>query len=319
MRAIQVHEFGPPEVMQVEDVSLPAVGAEQVLIEVKAAGVNPVDTYLRAGRYGSKDLPYTPGIDAAGIVRQVGDNVRNVTVGQRVFTSGSVSGAYAAQCLCKASQVHRLPENVTFAQGAALGVPYGTAYRALFQRAHAESGQTVLIHGASGGVGLAAVQFAKAAKLSIIATAGTEEGRRLLLKQGADLALDHHDENHFQQALDFTNGAGVDILLEMLANVNLGTDLTVMAKHGQVVVIGSRGPVQIDPRDLMSRESTVMGMMLALASKDEKTQAYAAVVAGLEDGTLDPVIDRELPLAEAVQAHHAILESAHHGKVVLIP
>lgn len=319
MKAIRISEFGEPEVMRIEDVSLPAPDSEEVLIEVKAAGVNPVDTYIRAGRYGAKDLPFTPGMDAAGIVCQVGEDVKDIVAGQRAFTLGSISGTYAAQCLCSASQVHCLPDNVSFAQGAALGVPYGTAYRALFQRAKAESGQTVLIHGASGGVGLAAIQLAKAAKLKIIGTAGTDDGRHLLLEQGADLVLDHHDPNHFQQVLDFTDGAGVDILLEMLANVNLGRDLKVMAEKGRVVVIGSRGAVEIDPRDIMSREVSIVGMMLAHATEAEKTQAYAAVEKGLADGTLCPVIAQELPLKEAPKAHHAIMESAHHGNIVLIP
>jgi NADPH2:quinone reductase len=319
MKAIRISEFGEPEVMRIKDVSLPAPGSEEVLIEVKAAGVNPVDTYIRAGLYGSRELPFTPGMDAAGIVRQVGKDVKDIVAGQRVFTFGSVSGTYAAQCLCRAPQIHRLPDNVSFAQGAALGVPYGTAYRALFQRAKAESGQTVLIHGGSGGVGLAAIQLAKNANLKIATTAGTEDGRQLILEQGADLALDHHDPNHFQQVLDFTDGAGVDILLEMLANVNLGRDLMVMAKHGRVVVIGSRGAVEIDPRELMSRESVVMGMMLLITSESDKAQAYAVIEKGLADEMLCPVIAQELPLKEAPKAHHAIMESAHHGNIVLIP
>ncbi len=319
MKAIRIQEFGPPEVMRIEDVALPVPSADQILIDIKAVGVNPVDTYIRAGLYGSRKFPYTSGIDAAGVVRQVGEAVGHVAVGQRIFISGSVSGTYAEQCLCHGMQVHSLPDNISFSQGAALGVPYGTAYRALFQRVHAAAGQMAFIHGASGGVGLAAVQFAKAAGLKIIATAGTEQGRQLLLEQGADLVLDHHVPGHFDKVLDFTDGQGVDILLEMLANVNLGKDLTVMAKKGQVVIIGSRGPVQIDPRDIMSREISILGTMSSLASEAEKTQAYKAIETGLTDGTLCPVIAQELPLSEAAKAHHAIMESAHCGKIVLIP
>ncbi len=319
MKAIRVYRFGEPEIMQFEDVPPQTPGPGQVLIEVKAAGVNPVETYIRAGIYGDRDFPYTPGLDAAGLVRRVGEGVENLIAGQRVFTAGSVSGTYAQQCLCNAAQVHPLPENISFSQGAALGIPYGTAYRGLFQRGRAEAGQTVLIHGASGGVGLAAVQLAKAAGLNIIATAGTDDGRQLVLWQGADRVLDHHAPEHFEKALEFTNGAGVDLLLEMLANVNLGEDLKIMADHGQIVVIGSRGTVEIDPRLTMARETTVSGLMLAKATPAEKSQMYQAVIKGLQDGSLNPVVDEEFPLVEAPQAHHRIMESGHHGKIVLVP
>lgn len=319
MKAIQIYEFGPPEVMRYADVSLPEPADDQVLIDVKAVGVNPVDTYIRAGIYGPRKFPLTLGFDAAGVVRQVGAAVKKFSVGQRVFTAGTVSGAYAHQCLCHASQINALPENTSFSQGAALGIPYGTAYRALFQRAHAVAGQSVLIHGGSGGVGLAAIQFARAAGLTVIATAGTEEGRQLLRDQGADLVLDHHASEHFDQALHATNGQGVDILLEMLANVNLGSDLKIMAKKSEVVVIGSRGPVQVDPRDMMARELTIYGLLVLLATDTERAQAFAAIETGLTEGKLNPVIAVELPLSEAPKAHHDIIESSHHGKIVLIP
>lgn len=319
MKAIQIYEFGQPEVMHMEDIPSPVPAAGEILIDIKAVGVNPVDTYIRAGWYGPREFPFTPGFDAAGVVLKVGEAVLNITAGQRVYTSGSISGTYAQQCICRESQVHPLPENITFAQGAALGIPYGTAYRSLFQRADADAGKTVFIHGASGGVGLAAVQFARAAGMKIIATAGTEEGRQLLLQQGANLALDHHTPEHFDRVLEFTNGRGVDILLEMLANVNLGRDLTVMAPKGQIVVIGSRGTVEINPRDIMSRETTILGTMSGLATDAEKAQAYKAIETGLTDGTLCPVIAQEIPLCDAPKAHHEVIESTHKGKVLLLP
>ena len=154
MKAIRVHEFGGPEVMKLEDVPdlTPAPG--QVVVSVKAVGVNPVDTYVRSGAYAAKPLlPYTPGMDAAGTVEAVGEGVESVKVQERVYVAGTLSGAYAEQALCDASQVHRLPERVSFAQGAGVNVPYATAYRALYNRAHGQPGETVLVHGASGGVG----------------------------------------------------------------------------------------------------------------------------------------------------------------------
>src|SRR5512139_1971426 len=163
MKAIKVHEFGQPEVMQLEEGSVPRPGRGQVLIAVKAAGVNPVDTYIRSGQYAVRpQLPYTPGLDGAGLIESVGEGVTGWAVGDRVYTAGTLSGSYAEFLLCDQAQVHCLPDGVSYQQGAAVGVPYGVAYRALFNRALAKPGETVLIHGATGGVGIAAVQMARA-------------------------------------------------------------------------------------------------------------------------------------------------------------
>ncbi|MFZ0959386.1 MAG: alcohol dehydrogenase catalytic domain-containing protein, partial [Terriglobia bacterium] len=178
MKAIRIHEFGGPEVLKLQDVPDLQAGAGQVLVRVKAAGVNPYDTYMRQGTYTIKPpLPYTPGSDAAGIVDSVGEGAAGFAPGERVYVAGTLTGAYAQQTLAEAWQVHRLPPNVTFAQGAGVNVPYATAYRALWQIARAQAGETVLIHGASGGVGVAGVQLARAGGLTVIGTGGTERGR----------------------------------------------------------------------------------------------------------------------------------------------
>src|SRR5580692_5623713 len=164
MKAVRVSEFGGPEVMKIEEVPDPKPESGQVLVRVKAAGINPVDAYIRSGTYPRKpNLPYTPGTDAGGIVEAVGPNVKRFRTGDRVYTNGSITGVSAELALCDESRVHHLPSKSSFAQGAALGVPYGTAYRALFQRGHGKAGETVLVHGATGGVGTACVQFARAA------------------------------------------------------------------------------------------------------------------------------------------------------------
>jgi len=318
MKAIRVHEFGPPEVMILEDVPDPAAGPGQVVVRVRAAGVNPVETYIRSGVYAAKPpLPYTPGGDAAGVVEAAGAGVTRLQRGDRVYTAGSVSGAYAQLALCSADQVYPLPDAISFAQGAGLHVPYATAYRALFERAQARAGQTVLVHGASGGVGIAAVQFAAAAGLFVIGTGGTERGRRLVAEQGAAHVLDHRAPDYLEQLRQLTDGRGADVILEMLSNVNLGKDLTVLARGGCIVVIGSRGEVQINPRLLMRTEGAILGMMAG--SKEQYAQAHAAIGAGLRAGTLRPVVGRELPLAEAPRAHHEIIEGTAYGKIVLVP
>jgi NADPH2:quinone reductase len=320
MKAIRVHNFGGPEVMKLEEVPNPQAGPGQVVVRVKAVGVNPVDTYIRAGAYASKPaLPYTPGLDAAGIVESLGQGVSGVKVGDRVYVAGTVSGAYAELALCEASQVHPLPQHVSFAQGAAVFVPYATAYRALFQRAQAQPGELVLVHGASGGVGVAAVQIARAAGMTVIGTGGTERGRRLVAEQGAHHVLDHRAPGYLEQLMAVTNGRGVDVILEMLANVNLGKDLNVLARGGRVVVIGSRGTVEIDPRATMGRDASILGMSLLNASQQELASIHAALVAGLENGTLRPIVGQEMPLGDAPRAHQAVMEPGAYGKIVLIP
>ena len=258
-------------------------------------------------------------MDAAGIVEAIGDGVSRVKVGDRVYTADTISGAYAEKVLCHEQQVHSLPESVSYAQGAAVPVPYATAYRALFHRAMAIPGEVVLIHGASGGVGVAAVQLAKASGMKIIGTVGTEEGHRLVTSQGADWVLDHHACEHLEEALALTDGRGVNVILEMLANVNLGEDLKILAAGGRVVVIGSRGTVEIDPRDTMSRDASILGMSLINASESENKSIHAALVAGLENGTLRPVVGQELALRQAPQAHKTVIEGSAYGKIVLIP
>jgi NADPH:quinone reductase len=318
MKAIRVNEFGDPDVLRLEDVPTPRPGPGEVLVRMHAIGVNPVETYIRAGTYARlPKLPYTPGNDGAGVIEQTGDSMTEFKPGDRVYTAGSVTGTYAEFALCKTDQVHRLPANISFAQGAAMGTPYATAYRGMFQRADAKPGETVLVHGASGGVGTAAVQLARARGLRVFGTAGSDEGRKLAREQGAHEVFDHRAPDHFEQVMKATNERGVDVIVELLANVNLGKDLPILAKGGRVAIVGSRGRIEIDPRDTMQRDVDLRGMVLPNASPADMASIHAALVAGLENGTLRPVVGKELPLAEAAQAHRAVREAGAVGKIVL--
>ena len=320
MKAIRVHEFGGMEVLRLEEVPMPQPGPSEVVVRMHAAGVNPVETYIRAGTYPRlPELPYTPGNDGAGVVEQVGSDVTEFKAGDHVYTSGSISGTYAEFALCKKEQVHPLPVNVSFAQGAAIGTPYATAYRGLLQRAEAKPGETVLVHGASGGVGTAAVQLARARGLRVFGTAGSDDGINLTRQQGAHEVFDHRAPDHFEQIMKATGRHGVDVIVEMLANVNLGKDLTILAKGGRVVIIGSRGPVEIDPRNTMQRDADVRGMTLPNTPPAELASIHAALAAGLENGTLRPVIGKEFPLSDAAKAHRAVMEPGALGKNVLVP
>jgi NADPH2:quinone reductase len=321
MKRIRVHAFGGPEVMQLEDSNGLVPGPGEVLVRVAAVGVNPADTYMRSGSYGARNpaLPYTPGSDAAGVVEAIGPGVAGVAPGDRVYTSSTLSGAYADYALCRTARIHALPERTSFAEGAAIGIPYATAHHALFALARAQRGETVLVHGASGGVGIAALQLARAAGLRVIGTAGTAQGLELIERQGAHLGFNHREPGYRERILAATNGVGVDVVVEMLANVNLDHDLELLAPRGCVVVVGSRGRVEIDPRRLMIRGASIHGLLLWNLSDSEIARIHDTLRVSLEAGTARPIVGLELPLGAAPEAHRRILEPGALGKIVLVP
>ncbi|CAN5425947.1 quinone oxidoreductase [soil metagenome] len=320
MKAILVREFGAPEVMKLEEVETPQPIGTQVLVRVHAIGVNPVETYIRSGNYPSVPaLPYTPGKDAAGVVEAVGDGVTNWKVGDRVYSANSVSGTYAEYTLCEEVDLGKLPDETSFEQGAGVWTPYATSYRALFQKANAKGGETVLIHGASGGVGVAAIQWAKNAGLTVIGTASSDEGKRLVAEQGADHVLDHTDDSHLAEIKELTGEKGVDVIIEMLANVNLQKDFECLAMFGRICVVGNRGSLDFNPRVIMGKDATVTGLALYNSSYAERDDIHAAIFDGLTEGYLKPVIHRTYPLSDAPQAHRDIIESKSLGKLVLVP
>ncbi len=319
MKAILVREFGGPEVLKPEEVPTPKPAAGQVLVRIHAAGVNPYDTYMRAGSYAVKPpLPYTPGSDAAGIVEATGAGVKKVEPGERVYTAKTVTGAYAEYALALEEQVHPLPEKISFGQGAGVWVPYGTAYHALHHSAEARASETVLVHGASGGVGTAALQMARAMGLTVFGTAGTPKGLELVRREGAHQVFDHSKTGYQEEILKGTGGRGVDIILEMLANVNLAHDTKLLATRGRVIVIGNRGEITINPRELMGRRASIRAFTLWGITPDEESEIHAGLNAGLANGTLRPVVGKEMPLSEAARAHKEILEPGAAGKIVLI-
>jgi NADPH2:quinone reductase len=318
MKAIRISRTGGPEVLEYLDIDLPPPRPGEARVKHTAIGVNFIDTYHRSGLY-KLPLPTGLGSEAAGVVEAVGEGVKASKPGQRVYTAGAVTGTYAELALCSEPQVHLLPDKISFEQGAALGVPYATAYYGMFLRGKAMAGETVLVHGASGGVGIAAVQFAHAIGLTIIGTAGTENGKKLVAEQGAQHVLDHHEPDYLKQVMTLTGDRGVELVLEMVAHQNLGKVLGVLAKFGRVVVVGSRGPVEINPRDTMSRDADIRGMSVMNATPKDLHGIHSAIFAGLENGTLRPIVGRKFPLADAAKAHEAIMEPGSYGKIVLVP
>ncbi len=310
--------------MRLEEVADLKPGPNQALVSIRAAGVNPVDAYIRTGTYPRKPaLPYTPGSDGAGEIEAVGAGVDAFKRGDRVYVAGfganpGGAGTYAEYALCTADQLYRLPARASFSQGAALGVPYATAYQALFHRAQARPAETVLVHGATGGVGIAAVELAHARGLRVVGTGGTEKGLQAAREHGADLVVNHKTPQYVDEIKAATGGRGVDLIIEMAANINLDTDLSLLAPRGRIVVVGNRGRVEIDPRQAMGRDAAILGMTLFNATAAEVASIHAALIAGLENGTLNPVIGREIPLSDAARAHEAVMESGALGKIVLV-
>lgn len=320
MKAIVVHEFGGPEVLKLEEVPTPEPAAGQVLVRVHAVGVNPYDTVMRNGTYAVRPLlPYTPGSDGAGVIEAVDPGVTKVKPGDRIYMAKTVTGAYAEYALALESQVHPLPANVSFSQGAGIWVPYGTAYHALYHSAQAHASETVLIHGASGGVGIAGVQLAHAMGLTVFGTASTPKGLDLVKDEGAQQVFNHGKPGYVEEIMKATDRRGVDIILEMVAHVNLANDLKLLATNGRVIVIGNRGEIAINPRELMGRRGSIRAFTLWAITADEEADIHAGLSVGLANGTLRPVVAKQLPLAEAVRAHTEIVERGAAGKIVLVP
>jgi NADPH:quinone reductase len=324
MYGIRVSEFGSEDVLAYTELSTPEPGPGQVRVRMRAVGVNPADTYIRSGTYAfyTPSLPYTPGFDGAGVVDEVGTGVDTVQKGERVFVAAlgtpGCSGTYAELAVVDARAVHPLPDPLSFGQGAAVGIPCLTAYRALFQKARLKAGETVLIHGASGGVGIHATQLAHDAGAIVIGTAGSSTGADLVRAAGAQHVLDHSTPGYLEELTQITDGHGVSVIIEMQADINLEDDLKALATYGRVVIVGSRGTLDFTPRLTMLKEATIQGTALWYATTPEAADAVTAVADALRSGVLRPVVGDEMLLREAAAAHRRILEPGTRGKLILI-
>ena len=322
MRHIQAGRFGDTSVLRVAESDPPEPAAGQVRLRVHAAGVNPADTYILGGSYAfyRPSIPYTPGFDAAGTVDATGSGVTGLKAGERVFAAPlglRHSGSYAEFMTCDAASVHPLPAHLSFGQGASVGIPYLTAYRALFQRGGLNGGETVLIHGASGGVGIPCVQLAVACGATVIGTAGSEAGRLLVAAQGAHHVLDHTKPGYLDEVASVTDGRGVQLIVEMAADQNLESDFTALAKYGRIVVVGSRAPISFTPRLTMIAEADIRGTALWNMSRVDVSRATDAVAQHLARGSAVPVVARSFPLERAAAAMDAVRSSRARGKLVL--
>jgi NADPH2:quinone reductase len=322
MKAIVVEDFGESSVLELKEVADLTPSKGQIVVKIHAAGVNPVETYRRSGTppYDLGPLPYTPGSDGAGEVVAVDSEVTKWKVGDRVYLfAPKGSGTYAEYCLCDENSAFRLPDNISFEQGAALGIPYATAHRALFGKANVQAGEFVFIHGATGGVGVAAIQLALVHGCKVGGSAGSSQGEAFLESLGVRYTTNHHTPDYMSDVLGMTCGRGCDVILEMLANVNLNADAQVVAPYGRIVVIGNRGKTEVNPRDWMSRELSIHAMTLFNTPAPQLQDIYADLTVKLESGVLKPIISSSFSLEDAPKAHDAISRSGKFGKVVLVP
>ena len=317
MKAAEIQEYGEPENLKIFDVEIPTPQENQVLVKVMAAGVNPYEAYIRSGVYAMKPpLPWRPGNDGAGIIEKLGKGAESkFKVGDRVWVGGTVTGTYAEFCVASIDNTHELPDSISFGQGASLFVPARTAYRGLFTRVSTKAGDTVLVHGGSGAVGVLAVQLAVANGCKVVATAGTEKGIELLESLGA-IGINHKKENYQD---DLKQHGPYNIILEMLANVNLNTDIDVLARRGYIVVIGNRGTIDgVNMRKLMQCEGNIVGLMRGEPWEDKA--AIAGINGALFSGVLKPIVSLDTySLSDAAKAQRDVIEKKNgsYGKIVL--
>ncbi len=322
MKAIHVHEFGGPEVMVLEDAADPTPGAGQILLDVKAAGVNPVDTTFRSGAHPlskSLALPWTPGVDAAGDVLAVGEGVSGFAPGDRVF-GAAMSGSYAEKALLNPLRTAKLPEGLSFEEGASLPVVLYTAYYALIYKAGLKAGETVLIHAGAGGVGCMGIQIAKAAGARVITTVSSEEKAAFCRGFGADVVVNYREEDVAERCLAETGGVGVDSVIEMVAAENFDADCRAVKKYGTIVVLGAgtgKNPVgSVNYPPFYSKDIDVRGLSL-FNSDPVFPEMIRQLDLMLADGRVRASVGETMPLADAPRAHDVLMTGKVFGKIVL--
>ncbi|MHC3438058.1 NADPH:quinone reductase [Natrialbaceae archaeon A-gly3] len=323
MRAVQYHKYGGPDVTTVAEIPRPEPGAGEVLVDVRAASVNPIDTYVREGSLEPPDgLPHVGGSDFAGVVESVGQSVTAFEEGDRVFGTGLgifSPGTFAEYTVASADGVAPLPEAVSYQDGAAAAMAYATAWRALLWRGDLAFDDVCLVHGASGGVGHAAVQLAASAGAHVIGTAREGEPAAFVESLGADAVVDYRSDNLADAVRAGANDRPVDVALETHADASIDADLEVLSRGGRIVVIGEGGPIEITPEASMTAkkaDADVRFMSLA-ASREDQAPILRRVGPRLADGTFTVHVDETYGLAEVSEAHERLAESGIHGKIVV--
>jgi NADPH2:quinone reductase len=321
MKAIRIHEFGPSEdVLKYEEVSVPEPKAGEVLIKVEAASLNRADLGLRKGTYriAADALPVVPGRECAGTIAKLGEGVSEYRVGQRVVGYPSLGG-YAEYAIAKVAEVRPVPDGVTAAQAAALPTAFLTAWFGLTTDAALKSGEWLLIHGGSSGVGVAAIQIAKHLGAKVIATSGSEVKCRRLRQLGADVTIDVSENDFLPEVMRVTNNRGVDVIFEMIGGEVYQKSLHALAPGGRLVSIGGAfGPVPDPPPALTEgRKATRFSITNYLKAKPEDFRELDSILKLVQENKFDAGIGKTFPLAETRAAQKYLEGREHFGKVML--
>ncbi|MBN9377521.1 MAG: NADPH:quinone reductase [Chlamydiales bacterium 38-26] len=318
MKAIQVHQYGGPEVLQIKDVALGRPGAGQALVKIKAAGVNFIDIYQRRGTY-PVPLPYIPGLEAAGVIEEVGDGVA-LKKGDRVAYI-HVPGAYAEACVVKADHLILLPQDFSFEQGAAFPLQGMTAHYLLHEFRKPKPGDVVLIHAAAGGMGLLLVQWASHLGARVIGTVSTEEKARAALEAGASDVIIYTKDDFAKEVKRLTQNHGADLIIDGVGKTTFAGNLTAAATRGHIVIFGAAsGPADpISPNLLMVKSVSISGGSLFnyLLSREELLYRSHDVIQGIQEGWLKLKINSVFPLVEAPEAHLQLENRKTIGKIIL--
>ncbi|CAA7613236.1 NADPH:quinone oxidoreductase family protein [Magnetospirillum sp. UT-4] len=320
MKAVLCPAFGAP--LEVADIDTPRPGPGQVRIQVAAAGVNFADSLLIAGTYQEKLAPpLVPGLELAGTVAELGDGVAGLAVGDRVMATVS-GGAFAEQAVADLTDVHRLPDGLDFVTAAGFPVAYGTSHMALTAKAGLKAGETLLVHGAAGGVGLTAVEVGAAMGATVIATAGGPDKVKVALDHGAHHGIDYKSEDIRERVKALTGGRGADVVYDPVGGSVFDASLRCIAPDGRILVIGfASGTVpQIPANILLVKNVTIIGYWWGAYRKLDPARVRASMAEALAwwaDGRLRPHVSATLPLAEAARALAMLKDRSATGKVVL--
>ncbi|KDE58296.1 zinc-binding dehydrogenase [Halostagnicola sp. A56] len=318
MKAVRYHEHGGTDVLELEEIETPEPDADEVLVEIGAAGINPVDTYFREGSYAPAELPWIPGSDFAGTVEAVGDEVTAFEPGDRVFGTGlgkDIPGTCAEYVASPTDRIATLPDGVSIETGAALGVPAVTAWRSLIDHAELEPAERCLVHGGSGGVGHAAVQIAAATGAEVTTTASPEYHEKLE-SLGADIVLDYHRED-LEDAV-ITAGAP-DVILDHRLDDYLQFDANVATQGTRVVGIGNTGPEAGFSNVPAARSKELRIHLISMFNTPDLAAVLRRVATLLSSGTLSAEVDRTYDLEEVSDAHEAVVSESFLGKLVVTP
>lgn len=322
MKAAVYYETGGPEVLRYEDVPDPVCTPRGVVIDVKAIGIEGGDVGNRA-RGALPARPHVVGYNCAGVVREVGAEVSDRRPGDRV-TALMVHGSHAERAAVPATQTWLVPDALSFEEAACVPVAWGTAHDCLFEFGRLQRGESVLIQGAAGGVGLACVQLAKRAGATVFATAGSAEKLARLEKLGVDHGIPYRDVDFVEAVQKGTGGKGVNLLVDPVGGDTLQRSLLCLAYRGRAITVGnsSRGDLRVDPAPLSAGNRSLTGVFLGAEALFQPARVRAMLdqlLADLAKGELKVVIDRTYPLAEAAAAHAYIESRAAFGRVVLVP